>query len=386
MRFSFVSIARLLLTFIVVFGTFEAGMARERGPRIEVVCPSSPIPVKLAEHYVLAYELHITNFENIALILNRLEVFAGPDKSQPLKTISGNDLTAAMLAVGSGGESKDLTTIESGRRAVVFLWIELGLDTRPPVSLSHRMIFTVGKGKASAKGKSTLEDFEVQVNHEAATLLSPPFEGGVWLAGNGPANDSSHRVSIVAIDGHIHVAQRFAVDWIKVGPNGDSHHDGTARNENWWGYGEPVHAVADGEVTQVVDGIPENKPRVLPANVTLDNIAGNYIILRIAPNRYVTYAHLQTGSIKVRLHDHVSRGAVIANLGNTGQATAPHLHLQVTDGDSVLESEGVPFIFAKFTDLGPGSAYELDKHASIPRTDSIPGKDEVIDFTAHDKQ
>ena len=44
------------------------------------------------------------------------------------------------------------------------------------------------------------------------------------------------------------------------------------------------------------------------------------------------------------------------------------------------ESEGVPFIFANFTDLGPGSDYELDKHPSIPRTDSIPGKDEVVQF------
>src|ERR1700693_5661474 len=79
------------------------------------------------------------------------------------------------------------------------------------------------------------------------------------------------------------------------------------RNENWWGYGEPIHSVADGEVTKIVDGIPENTPRVLPRSVDLDNIAGNYVIVRIAPNRYVTYAHLQGASIKVRLHDAVHR-------------------------------------------------------------------------------
>jgi murein DD-endopeptidase MepM/ murein hydrolase activator NlpD len=144
--------------------------------------------------------------------------------------------------------------------------------------------------------------------------------------------------------------------------------------------------VTDGEVTQILDGIPENTPRVLPQQVTLDNIAGNYIILRIAPNRYVTYAHLQTGSIKVRLHDHVARGSVIARLGNSGQATGPHLHFQVTDGNSVLQSEGVPFIFGEFKDLGPGSDYETDKHPSTSRTDAIPGKDEVVDFTLLKKQ
>src|SRR5262249_11759736 len=156
-----------------------------------------------------------------------------------------------------------------------------------------------------------------------------------------------HRRSIIAIDGGVYLAQRFAIDWTKVGPNGDSHHDGTARNENWWGYGESILAVADGEVVDVVDGITENVPRVLPSKVTPDNIAGNHLTLRVG-NLYVSYAHLQPGSFEVHLHDHVRRGAVLARLGNTGQATAPHLHFQVTDRNSVLESEGVPFLFEKF--------------------------------------
>jgi hypothetical protein len=251
------------------------------------------------------------------------------------------------------------------------------------------MIFAAGAaGEAGApqrNPRSKIFRFRYKLGR-CTPLLNSPFDGGVWLAGEGPANDSVHRRAVTAIDGNIHNAQRFAIDWVRVGPNGDSHHDGTTRNENWWGYGEPIHAVADGEVTQVLDGIPENTPRVLPKEVTLDSIVGNYVILRIAPNRYVTYAHLQTGSIAVRLHDHVARGRVIARLGNSGQATAPHLHLQVTDGNSVLQSEGVPFIFSSFTDLGPGSDYELNKHLSVPRTDSVPGKDEVIELPVTKKQ
>jgi len=396
MRLSFAIKVRWFFTCAMVFGMLQAGLARERGPRVELVCPSPPIPVKLAERNVLVYELHITNFDVLPLTLKRLEVFADTGKSQPLMTISGDALSASMLEVGSsmGSSSgaKDAQIIGPGRRAVVFLWIELGLDKldiRPPSSLRHRFVFaagTPGEGTGSATAESTLEDFPVPVSQDAVPVIISPFDGGVWVAGDGPANDSSHRRSISAIDGQIHIAQRFAADWVKVGSNGDSHHDGTTSNENWWGYGEPIHAVADGEVTQVLDGIPENTPRVLPKQVTLDNIVGNYVILRIAPNRYVTYAHLQTGSIKVAVHDHVARGTVIARLGNTGQATAPHLHFQVTDGNSVLQSEGVPFIFSNFTDLGPGSDYELDKHPSIPRTDSIPGKDEVVDFPLEKRQ
>ncbi len=376
---------RVFLAILIILGTLLSGFARERGPRVEVVCPSPPIPVRQAEQQVLVYELHITNFDMVPLTLKRLEVFADSNQSPPLTSIADDVLSAAMAKPGSLGGAKDSRTIVPGSRAVVFLWI--GLGNKPaPSSLRHRLVFAAGvpgEGE-SAAAESILEDFPVAVSQDAVPLLSPPFAGGVWLAGEF-GNDSGHRRGMAAIDGHVHAPERFAIDWVKVGPNGDSRHDGTARNENWWGYGEPVLAVADGEVTQVLDGIPENVPRVLPQLVTLDNIAGNYVIFRIAPNRYVTYAHLQNGSIKVRLHDRVRRGDMLARLGNTGNTTGAHLHFQVTDANSVLQSEGVPFIFEKFTYLGPGSDYELDKHPSIPWTQSIPGNEAVIEFTSEKK-
>jgi hypothetical protein len=54
--------------------------------------------------------------------------------------------------------------------------------------------------------------------------------------------------------------------------------------------------------------------------------------------------------------------------------------MQVTDRGSVLEAEGVPFVFEKFTYLGPGADYELDKHVSAPWTRSIPPGDGVVEF------
>jgi hypothetical protein len=343
MRLSFANGARFFYMFVVVFLMLTPGFARERGPRIEVFCPSPPRPVKLAEKQVLVYELHVTNFDVVPLTLKRLEVFADANKSQPLSIISGDALSAIVIEAGSMSGTKDSQTIGPAKRAIIFMWIEVAPDKQAPAVLLHRMVFAAGV-LGGTTAETTLEDFPVVVSQDAVTLLSFPFNGGIWAAGNGLSTDSDHRRSITAIDGHINVAQRFAIDWVKVGPNGDSH-DGTSRNENWWGYGEPIHAVADGEVTQLMDGIPENTPRVLPTHVTLDNIAGNYVIIRIAPNRYVTYAHLQGASIKVHLHDQVHRGDVLALLGNSGNATGPHLHFQVTDGNSVLQSEGVPFIF-----------------------------------------
>ena len=375
---------KLFFASMIVLLLLQAGFARERGPRVEVVCPFPPLPVQVADHQVLVYELHITNFDVVPLTLKRLEISADTDKNPPLKVFSDDSLPGLMFEVGSKGGSKGSPTIAPGSRAVVFLWIALKSGEKSPRGLRHRMVFVpVVTGDGAVAIEATLEDFPVPVSDAPVPSLGSPFEGGVWLAGD-LSNDSNHRRSLAAIDGHVHLPERFAIDWVKVGPNGDSH-DGTARNENWWGYNEPIHAVADGVVTQVVDGMPENTPRVLPQKVTLDNIAGNYVIVRIAANRYVTYAHLKTASIKVRTNERVRRGQVLGLLGNSGNATGPHLHFQVTDGDSVLQSEGVPFVFDQFTDLGPGSDYEVNKHASIPRGQSLPANDAVIEFPSMKK-
>jgi Peptidase family M23 len=382
-------VARMCLTLLLAFAFATTAFARERGPRVEVVCPTPPIPVRMGQQQVLAYELHVTNFDVVPLTLKRIEVFAHEESTGPVVSLADDKLSAAIISVGApmmmsatgGAQAQDKRVIEPGKRSVIFMWIELPLKRAEPNSLKHRMSFSAAAGEGTNPVDSTLEDFQVPVNRGVVQKLSPPFKGGVWLAGDGPSNESNHRRAITAVDGHIYSAERFAIDWLKVGPNGDSRHDGATRNENWWGWGEPVLAVADGEITEVVDGIPDNTPRVLPP-VTLDNIAGNHVILKIAPNRFVTYAHLQNGSIKVRLHDHVHTGDVLALLGNSGNTTGAHLHLQVTDRNSVLQSEGVPLVFGSFTYLGPGSDYELNKHVSVPWVESIPPGDAVVEFEA----
>jgi murein DD-endopeptidase len=387
-NFPFATGARVGLLFMVVLGFVTAGFARDRGPRVEVVCPAPPIPVRIDKQQVLVYELHVTNFDTVPLTLKRFEVLANEENSGVLSTLADATLSEAMIRVGeamvmsdSDGGVRDARVIEPGGRSVIYVWIELQPNRSVPASLKHRMVFSPAAGNTV---DTTLEDFQVSVSRESVPTLIPPFKGGIWLAGEGPANNSNHRRTITAIDGHIYSAERFAIDWVKVGPNGDSRHDGATQNENWWGWGEPILAVANGEVTEVADGIPDNTPRVLPS-VTLDNIAGNHVILRIAPNRYVTYAHLENGSIKVRPHDRVHRGDVLALLGNSGNTTGAHLHMQMTDRNSVLQSQGVPFVFENFIYLGAGSDYELDKHVSVPWVNSLPPGNAVIQFEPEKK-
>lgn len=340
----------------------------------------------IGKNKVLVYELHLTNFDLVPLTLKHISIFA--DNPDPLTALEGDKLSAAMIRIGapmmmsgsSSARGDNTRTLVPGGRNIVFLWIELPAIKSAPASLRHQLVFSSTPDGTDKPSDATLENFVVPVNQSPVPILGPPFGGGIWLAGGGPANDSNHRRAIFAVDGHIYSPERFAIDWVKIGSNGDSRHDGTSNNENWWGWGEPVLAVADGQITEVVDEFPDNTPRVLPP-VTLDNIAGNHIVLQIAENRFVTYAHLQRGSIKVRTGDHVHRGDTLALLGNSGNTTGAHLHLQVTDHDSVLQSQGVPFAIAAFTYLGPGSDYP-EKQISEPWVNSIPPGDGVLTFEA----
>jgi murein DD-endopeptidase len=369
-----------VMTTVALLGLLRVAVPRERGPRVEVVCPRAPEPVRIGGHTVLVYELHLTNFDRVALTVSELEVFGDAGGAAALEAVSGDGLAAMMARVGDAA-AKEPRKIERGARAVVFVWIELKEGEAVPRRLGHRIVFTSGdEQKESDRVTATLKDFPVEVSRAVVPVLSSPFRDGVWVAGDGPGNDSPHRRALLAIDGGVHAPERFASDWVKVGANGDAR-KGKERNEDYWAFGEPILAVADGEIVAMMNGIEDNTPGRLPQPVTLDNILGN-ITLRVAGNRYVTYAHLEKGSVGVQLHQRVRRGAVMARIGNSGQATAPHLHLQVTDGISALQNEGVPFVFERFMDFGPGESYEADKHPSIPRERALPGKDEVVGLTA----
>jgi hypothetical protein len=71
----------------IAFVLLSASFARERGPRVEVVCPSPPTPVTIGKNKVLVYELHLTNFDVVPLTLKRLSIFAAGENPDPL-TIS----------------------------------------------------------------------------------------------------------------------------------------------------------------------------------------------------------------------------------------------------------------------------------------------------------
>ena len=59
------------------------------------------------------------------------------------------------------------------------------------------------------------------------------------------------------------------------------------------------------------------------------------VVIRHADGNYTMYAHLDVGQVFVEEGDTVSKGQVIAKMGNTGQcagATGIHLHFEFREG------------------------------------------------------
>lgn len=322
---------------------------------VDLYIPAAPAPVKADGRVHLVYELHITNFDKPArdLTLTSVEVLGDGQDAAPLARLVSEDLAKQVARPGAGEKLPDKRRIAGGMRAVLFMWVTVDSAAALPRTLRHRLAFAIEK----VNGERTVEGASVEIRRDAPLAIGPPLRGEGWMAANGPSNrGENHRRAINTVDGKARIAQRFAIDWIKFGPNGQLWSGGFGKNAEWFGYGAEILAVADAVVASVSDSVPENKPdtdsRAVP--ITLETIGGNYVTLDLGNGRYAMYFHMQPGKIRVKVGDKVRRGEVLGLVGNSGNSDGPHLHFQICDADSPLGSEGLPFVFESFEKLGEG--------------------------------
>jgi murein DD-endopeptidase MepM/ murein hydrolase activator NlpD len=123
-----------------------------------------------------------------------------------------------------------------------------------------------------------------------------------------------------------------------------------------------VLAVADARVARVVDGMEQEVPGEPPL-IALADADGNHVILDLGDGRFVLYAHLMPGSIRVAEGERVRRGEVLAQIGNSGNTLAPHLHLHVMSAPSGLAADGLPYVLDGYELLGRAASTEAFEEA-----------------------
>ena len=380
------SISVIVATLVVTISAF--------GQELHPAAIPVDLSVKFAPHPVLAegqrhiiYELHLSNYGKLDLTVRHVEV-VDATSGIVLASYAGDELLGIISRPGTPGLA-DRRTIGPGLHAVAFIDIIAASSSRAPSTIRNRVTFDPVV-PPNGPLQSVVVGPPVTVDRTSPVVLGPPLEGSGWLASHGLSNLSSHRRTLLAIDGSARIAQRFAIDWTRIGPDGQVFRGDPSKNENWTPYGASVLAVADGRVVTIQDGVPENDPTsdTKAVAITLTTVGGNYLILDIGHNRYAFYAHLKPGSFVVKEGARVKRGQKLAQLGNSGQSDAPHLHLHIMDAPSPLASEGLPLVFGSFELLGhvPSLSVLTNgtgwKPAGIPslRTNEMPIENAVVAF------
>lgn len=214
--------------------------------------------------------------------------------------------------------------------------------------------------------------------------LALPFRGR-WLARNSPARRvPSHGTDLMG--------GRYAIDFVAVDERRRTARTrdlgtffGTEPPGRFIGYGQPILAPVDGTVVAVHDGEPDHEARRSQLSLVgyllgqagrlrrgPAALAGNHVILAL-PDRsaFVVLAHLRAGTVRVAVGDPVRTGTALAECGNSGNSTQPHVHVQVMDRPDPVTARGVPMVFDRFREWRRGAAAPEVRTAAVPREEAV---------------
>jgi len=368
---------------------------------IHIELPASPMPVPMQDgRWLLSYHLFLSSWAYTPLMLKEFQVLDARSEAVVLRyderELSERDTRFPTVPPGRSRKTGHERELEPGESAaiVAFAYFD-SFDQIPPV-LEHRLIFAADP--RILLRRESIQDSDrnfvvacasVGVRKEAPLVVGAPLRGGPWVCANGCAPGSAH-MNFVIRDGQARLPQQFAFDFFKVDVDGNVMPHPVPdeiTNEMFYCYLADVIAVADGEVTalktDVATNVPQKDGSVLTP-ITRENGAGNSIGLRIDGHHYAFYAHLEPGSIQVTLGQKVKKGDVIAAIGNTGNATGPHLHFHISDSNNLNGSQGQPYVFERFELEGKQSdsrPREADAKRTV-HTAWLPADDCVVWFGA----
>lgn len=306
---------------------------------VKVLAAPQPLPATDWRAH-LVYEILLRNETDHAVRLDRVEVRA----VTILAVLDGDAIERRLFRFTDDAFSR---TLPPGGSGMLLLDVTLAPGARVPTRLDHRFGVATGDGD----GVTTFTGARTTVERREPLRVSAPLRGGSIAVFGCCGPPFGHRRARVELDGRIYLAQRYAVDLVRMDAALNTNAGDPTRNESYYIFGAAVMAAAPGRVLAVRDGVPENTPPAFPPDLGDNDVLGNFVLQDLGGGRTAVYAHLSTGSVRVRPGDRLDRGQVLGQVGNNGNSFQPHLHFQVTDAPGLpfgLTANGVPFVFDRF--------------------------------------
>ena len=184
-----------------------------------------------------------------------MAVHAG-DKT--LLTLAGDKLGYWTRVYGTPTPTTKLGPAQGGA-----VWLDVALDTSAPLptDLVHTVSFTVPKPTPPLINAVMDEKVApVVVLSRKPVVVAPPLDGPGWLDGGGCCDMSAHRNALNPLSGGLWAAERYAIDYLQLQPDGVLFTGDPTKLESYSYFGTDIHAVAEGPVVAVLDGLPEQFP------------------------------------------------------------------------------------------------------------------------------
>ncbi len=119
---------------------------------------------------------------------------------------------------------------------------------------------------------------------------------------------NSHRQAVIPADGGFYVSERFAIDFAKLTADRRVYQGDPGQLASFPSYGAKILSVGRGVVVGTQDGIADNVPVGSLPPFSLETVGGNFVVVDIGKGSFAFYAHLQPGSLTVKLATGSSRG------------------------------------------------------------------------------
>ncbi len=155
-----------------------------------------------------------------------------------------------------------------------------------------------------------------------------PFAGR-WLVSQGYSGKFTHKD-----------VWSEALDFMAVDEQGKVRKGLSNELGDFYTYGLPALAPANGKVVRVIDHLEDNAV----AEINTSENWGNLVLLQHGPYLFSQLSHLMKGSITVKEGDQVAVGSSVGLVGNSGRSPEPHIHLHFQSTPEVGSSTvAVPF-------------------------------------------